>query len=414
MLEVKSFQDVLDFLYSRKGTYGITYKLDRVILLFEKLGIRDVPFKVIHITGTNGKGSTSAMLESIYRNAKNKTGLFTSPHLISVRERIRVNHQKIPEEDFVRLFQKVFPIAEALECENKEFRISFFEYITAIALLFFKEQEIDIAIMEVGLGGRLDATNAVRNTTISVITTIAHDHENVLGATLPAIAKEKSGIIRKNSLCVLGKNISGEVFETIIHTAREKNCTLFQVEQLSFVFPEADYQNYNAATARLTAQVLTKHNILPLTESQIEYGIKHFFWPGRWQKVQLGDTLLIFDGAHNEEGAQALAKEIKNLHRDVTLIFGSNTVDRATKMLAILAPLCKEIFFTKSRHESALDVILLKKCLPSASYCKIENIELEKISTFIHNRGGEVVLVAGSLYLVGDIIKELEMSHEID
>ena len=411
-----NYDEILDFLYKRKGSYGTGYKLDRVIALFDRLNIRNVPFKTIHITGTNGKGSTSAMLESIYRHTGYKTGLFTSPHLISVFERIQVNRQQISCEQFCQIFHKIYPVAEELENKNPEFRISFFEYITAIALLFFREQVVDVAVIEAGLGGRLDATNAIQNTTISIITTIAYDHENTLGSTLAQIAQEKAGILRPYSLCILGNNIRGDAYDAIVQTARHNHCEIFQVQSIGTLFSNdvATYQNYNAATAILAAKVLRQNAILPIKDEQISFGLKQFQWPGRWQKFSLGNRLLIFDGAHNEEGALALAQELKKLNKKVTLIYGSNTVERATKMLNILAPFCEKIELTASHHEHALSVNLLKNCIPKEHFFKSGDIELENINYFIHNAPASVLVVSGSLYLVGDVMRQSIIYHEND
>jgi dihydrofolate synthase/folylpolyglutamate synthase len=165
--------DVLRFLYSRRGSYGTgVYKLDRVSVLFAELGSDSLGATVIHVAGTNGKGSTCAMLESIYRNAGYSTGLCTSPHLVRINERIQFNRTEISDDDFLRLFKIINQVADALETEASGDKFSFFEYEIALGLLFFQEKKQDVVIFEVGLGGRLDVTNATR-TDISAITTIS-------------------------------------------------------------------------------------------------------------------------------------------------------------------------------------------------------------------------------------------------
>lgn len=411
-----SLEEARDFLYQRKTTYNKTYKLDRVICLFEQLNLRQLPCPVIHVTGTNGKGSTCAMLESIYRTAGFKTGLFTSPHLISVLERVQVSGQMISETAFLRLFNHVHRYICMLEKENPDYRFSFFEYLTVMALLYFVECQVDVVILEVGMGGRLDATNALAQTTCSVITTIAFDHENVLGNTLEAIAREKAGIIKDRSLVFLGNAIQEGPKKVIQTIADQKQSIVYQVKTVPSFFDKtvAAYQNYNAATAQLIAKTLTQKGILSVTDDEIEHGIRTFHWPARWQKINYKNKLLIFDGAHNEEGALALAHEIQHLPEPPVLIFGSNTEERAKKILKILLPICKKTLLSSSTHEQALSQYQLVHCLPHSSSTdtptKVEYIELEKIPLYLQNTDESVLVIAGSLYLIGDSMRQLGLA----
>ncbi|UPA28526.1 MAG: Mur ligase family protein [Verrucomicrobiota bacterium] len=342
-MEAGNFEDILHFLYRRPNPHSGKWRLDRVIRLFKRLEIRQPPYKIVHVAGTNGKGSTSAMLESIYRHGGYKTGLFTSPHLVSLLERIQIDGHLISKEDFVQTFQTVHTIAENLEQEKPEDAITFFEYMTAIALRYFLEKKVDVAVIEVGLGGRLDPTNALKNTSCSIITTIAFDHEKTLGHTLSAIAREKAGIIKTNGLVVTGRNIQGKVLETIQDVAQARHAALYSSPSNHLLnATTADYQNYNASTAQTVAELLNDKGILPIPNAKILKGIQQFRWPGRWQKIVYQGKTVTFDGAHNEEGAYAVAREIQNLPKPPILIFGSNTVQRAQKMLAILSPICKK------------------------------------------------------------------------
>lgn len=411
-----TFEEARGYLYQRKTTYNKTYKLDRVICLFERLNIRKLPCQVIHVTGTNGKGSTCAMLESIYRTAGYKTGLFTSPHLISVFERIQVSRQMIPQIAFLRLFNYVHRCVCILEQENPDYRFSFFEYLTAIALLYFVECRVEVAIIEIGMGGRLDATNALAQTTCSVTTTIAFDHENVLGNSLEAIAREKAGIIKYNTPVFLGKAIQNNPQKIIQAIADQNQSTVYQVQNIPPFFDRtvANYQNHNAATAQLVAKTLAQKGILPVTDTFIAQGIHTFHWPARWQKINYGDKLLILDGAHNEEGALALAHEIQKLPEPPILIFGSNTEERAKKILKILSPICEKILLSSSTHEQALSKQQLMNCLP-LSFSKmnpvcVEYIELEKIPLYLQNAAEPVFVIAGSLYLIGDSMRLLGLA----
>lgn len=412
-MKFSRFCEIYQFLLDRRNSYTSTYKLDRVVLLFESLGIDNLKTPIIHVAGTNGKGSTCAMLESIYRNAGYSTGMFTSPHLVSSFERIKVNNLDISEHEFVRLFNKVYLVAEALEKENPSNRISFFEYETAIALFCFKEKDLDVIILETGLGGRLDATNAIKTSVCSVITTIAYDHENVLGNTLEQIASEKAGIIKYGSKVVIGNRIQGSTLKTIQNVVHQRHAQIFQVPSILSIFqpPTPEYQNYNASTAFFTAKVLS--DILPLSDEQIFYGISQFFWPGRWQIVpnpQNNSHSIILDGAHNEEGIENIVDSIKALPNPPTIILGSNTIDRAKKMLKILMPLAHEIFLTQSSNEKALSEAEIKKCIPVNFSTPCSFILLENIPSILHNAPGEV-LITGSLYLLGDVIPLLNDDH---
>ncbi len=361
------------------------------------------------------------MLESIYRHGGYKTGLLTSPHLISLLERIQIDGHLISKENFVQTFQIVHAIAENLKQETPEDVITFFEYMTAIALRYFLEKKVDVAVIEVGLGGRLDATNALKNTSCSVITTVAFDHEETLGHTLPAIAREKAGIIRPHGLVVTGYGIQGEVIETIQDVAQAQGAELHSSQRNHpFDTTTADYQNYNASTAQTAAELLNNKGILPIPNAKILEGIQQFRWPGRWQKIVYQGKTVIFDGAHNEEGAYAVAREIQNLPQPPTLIFGSNTVQRAQKMLAILSPICKKIYFTQSTfyvHPTlhSLDATELYGCCPSSIVPhRVGNIRLENIAQFIETLPEETLVVTGSLYLIGDLMRILvHQCHEI-
>lgn len=406
-----NIEETKDFLNQRKTTYNnATYNLDNVIHLFEKLHCQTLQCPVIHVTGTNGKGSTCAMLESIYRVSGLKTGLFTSPYLISVYESIKVSNQNITEQQFNHLFNQIYKVANEIESENPTYRFSFFEYQTAIALLHFIANKVNVVILEVGMGGRLDATNAIQQKTYSVITTISLDHENILGNTLEAIAREKSGIIRPNSLVFIGFNINDGPKSVIQEIASEQHSTIYQPTKIELIFNDqtTDYQNYNASTAKLVAEKLNDFGQISIQSDSIEKGIRSFHWPARWQKYHYKNKLLIFDGAHNEEGAVAASYKIKELNEPPTIIFGSNKEGRAKKMLKIFLPISKHIFISKSTHERALDT---QKIIGITDFAdsEIESIELADIPKLIESSDEKVFDISGSLYLIGDVMRLLKL-----
>jgi dihydrofolate synthase/folylpolyglutamate synthase len=407
-MNCESMDDILSFLYTCKGSYNnVTYKLDRVKTLFARLGIDSLESIVIHVAGTNGKGSTCAMLESIYRGAGYSTGLCTSPHLVKINERIQFNRKEITDEDFVKLFKIVKPIAQSIEDENPTNKISFFEYEIAIALLYFKEKKPDVIILEVGLGGRLDATNATR-TDISVITTISLDHEDMLGETIASIAREKAGILRPNNKVVVGRNLPIDAMDQIKKISQEKSAPMIVVKNPLPVNLTPGYQNHNAEIAHRVATELADR--LYVSESQIFNGILTFKWAARWQTLNIGKTKLIIDGAHNEAGAMVVANEINKIYgpeNKPVVIFASNYVTRASKMIKILASVVLKIYLTTSRHELGLSENELIKCMSKNQNSVFKYVILDRVMDIIMSAVHKDVIVTGSLYLAGDIMKEL-------
>ena len=396
-----TFNEITDFLFKYENNYSKEYKLDRVFALFRELNIECLEIPCIHVTGTNGKGSTCSMLESIYRASGYKTGMFTSPHLVSITERMKINNINISEADFVKCFWDVYAAAETIKNLNSNYRISPFEYMTAMALLYFKNNNVDVIILEVGLGGMLDATNVVRDTLCSVFTSISLDHEEILGDTIEKIATDKAGIIKENHRVVLAPNIPQSAKEIIIN-----------IKQNSYSFHNnihPSYQNFNATTALATINIM--QDILPVKNTAINIGLETFSWPGRWQLLNNEQYPhgIIFDGAHNEDGAKMIVEELKNFPQKPILIFGSNKISRATKILNILLPYIDRVVFTRSKHPQSLKFSEITACInnianantKNTSDIKFETIEFGNLSSFIRSQN-KLVLITGSLYLVGD------------
>jgi len=283
-----TYSEAIQFLYSLQ-MFGANFGLENTLKLAALAGNPQTQLRFIHVAGTNGKGSTCAMLESIYRAAGLRVGLFTSPHLVSFRERIQANRQLIPESDLVRL-------VEELRAANKENDTTLFEFATVMALKFFAEQKCDLVVWETGLGGRLDATNIV-TPLASVITNIAFDHQQWLGDTLEKIATEKAGII-KPGIPVVTATDEPSVLAVIEKIAREKNAPLITVAadgnppltQFAALFRDAaalplpgEHQKLNAALALATVEVL--QNQIPVSEKNIREGLANVHWPGRLQTV---------------------------------------------------------------------------------------------------------------------------------
>jgi dihydrofolate synthase/folylpolyglutamate synthase len=392
--------------------------LDGVKFLFKKLNIDNLDGIVIHVGGTNGKGSTCAMLESIYRGAGYSTGLCTSPHLLRINERIQFNREEISDKDFVKLFKIVNKVVQHIHAHNPTIKISFFEYEIAMALLYFKEKKPNVIILEVGLGGRLDATNATR-TDISVLTSISFDHEDMLGETISSIAREKAGIIRRENKVIVGRNLPSEAMLEIEKIVDEKSATMVIAKDLLPITLTPRYQNHNASIAHRVAKELTDK--LMLSEEQIINGILTFKWAARWQIFDLNNdekldkiekkrkNKVIIDGAHNEAGAIAIADEITTIYgqNKPIVIFASNYVSRASRMLKILASISLKIYLTKSMHDLCLSQDELVKCFPIDSNCEYEYIASDRIMDIVlSDINQNNIVITGSLYLAGDIIKQ--------
>ena len=303
-----TYAETIQFLYGL-NLFGANFGLEPTQKLAALAGSPQDKLRFIHVAGTNGKGSTCAMLESIYRAAGLRVGLFTSPHLVSFRERIQVNRLCIPEEDVVRLVDEV-------RRANQENAATLFEFTTVMALKYFAEQACDLVVWETGLGGRLDATNIV-TPLASVITNIALDHQQWLGDTLEKIAAEKAGIIKPGIPVVTAAE--PPALGVIEAVAQAKNAPLTRISELdSSARPSdlisglplaGDHQKINATLALATIEVLQSQ--IPVSESALRQGLASVSWPGRLQLIQRPDgQQILLDGAHNIAGAKALREAL--------------------------------------------------------------------------------------------------------
>ena len=331
-----TYAEAIQFLYDLR-LFGAKFGLENTLKLAVLAGNPQNQLRFIHVAGTNGKGSTCAMLESIYRAAGLRVGLFTSPHLVSFRERIQVNRQLVSENEVVRLFEELQPLLKQFPADHHP---TFFEVVTVMALKFFAEKKCDFVIWETGLGGRLDATNIVMPLA-SVITNIQFDHEQWLGDTLAKIAAEKAGII-KPGVPVITATDEPEALVVIEKTAREKNAPLIKVGQASSLSPAGEgkkletgkmpvlpllgeHQKLNAALALATIEAL--QNKIPVSEKNIRAGLQSVDWPGRLQWISLPNgRRILLDGAHNVAGAKVLRETLSSWSSSFSL--SGNTLKR--------------------------------------------------------------------------------------
>ena len=371
--------------------------------------------RFIHVAGTNGKGSTCAMLESIYRAAGLRIGLFTSPHLVSFRERIQVNRQLISKTDLVQLVKEIQPLLKEFPADN---HLTLFEVVTVIALKYFAEQKCDLVIWETGLGGRLDATNIV-TPLASVITNIAFDHEQWLGDTLGKIAAEKAGII-KPGVPVETAATQPEVLAVIQKTANEKNAplTLVTADEIKSRLAGTlapplfgEHQKLNAALAVATVDVLQKQ--ISVSAENIRTGLASVNWPGRLQLIQKpnGQKILL-DGAHNLAGVEALRAA---LERDFTktrplLIFGALGDKNWSGICRLLAPLADKIVTVPVASERAANANELAQVFRAANP-RATVVATANLSHALNaSKDAPFVVITGSLYLIGEALELLGLS----
>jgi dihydrofolate synthase/folylpolyglutamate synthase len=407
-----TYHDAIEFLYGLR-LFGAKLGLENTRKLAAMAGSPQEKLRFIHVAGTNGKGSTCAMLESIYREAGLRVGLFTSPHLVSFAERIQVNRRLIPETDVVRLVERM---QELLKNFPIEAHPTFFEVVTVMALMWFAEQHCDLVIWETGLGGRLDATNIV-TPLASVITNIQFDHERWLGNSLSDIAREKAGIIKPGVPVVSGAE-GEEVLGVIRATAAGQDSALTLVTradagllrdiQLPLL---GAHQRFNAAVALAVVRLL--QDVLPVGEAQWRSGLEKVNWPGRLQLVSLpGGRRMLLDGAHNPAGAETLRDVLADSFAGTrrALILGILEDKDWRKMCEILAPMADRVLVVPVGSERTLPAETL------AAQCRQVNSALEvkscaSLADALQAVSEEpFVVIAGSLYLMGEAMELLRLT----
>lgn len=428
-----TYKQTLDFLYSqlpayhRIGKAAYRNNLDNTMALDEYFRNPHLKFRSIHIGGTNGKGSVSHMIASILQEAGYKTGLHTSPHLKDFRERIRINGKMIPRKEVVAFVEKHKKIIGSL-------KPSFFEMTVAMAFDYFAREKIDVAVIEVGLGGRLDSTNII-TPLLSVITNIGHDHMDLLGNSLGKVAFEKAGIIKKKIPVIIGESQT-ETEEVFISQASEKKseiffadrnftCTLsdsqntdfkrhyiitdlLEGKQISGTIPlGGDYQEKNLKTTFQALAVLS--SILNIPDDSIVKGLKNTITNtgllGRWQ-ILGREPLIICDNGHNREGLEYVSRQLgKRLSGNLHIIIGF-VKDKDLSSVLPLLPTEARYYFTKASIERALD----EKVLQSAARdfglkgdCYVSVKEAFKAAKAIASKS-DLIFVGGSTFIVAEVL----------
>lgn len=403
-----NYNDTLKYIHSL-GHFSLPAGLERIKTVLNKLGNPQKKFKAIHIAGTNGKGSVSAMLASVFKSAGYKTGLFISPFIIDFRERIQINGEYISETDLTEYANRV---------KNTEIRLTEFEFITAVAFLYFKEKCIDILICETGLGGRLDATNTIENKTAAVITKIGLDHTAILGDTIEKITAEKCGIIKD---CPVISNPCQDVSVLKVIKSYCNNTVVPETEKLeilkseignSFIYKGekydlslcGDYQVENALTAIETV----RKTGLGIPYNIIYEGLKKATFPARMEIISR-TPLVVLDGAHNPDGAVAISKELKKYDGRVTAVIGMMKDKDYEEFLKNTLCYCNGAVAVEvkgmPRSLSAEELLLAAKryckCVLAESY-----VSAIKLAAEISADGP--IFVFGSLYLASAIRQVLK------
>ncbi|HEV2903733.1 MAG TPA: folylpolyglutamate synthase/dihydrofolate synthase family protein [Pyrinomonadaceae bacterium] len=435
------FNEALSYLLSL-GHETLTIKLglantERLLAALEN---PHKSFPSVQIAGTNGKGSTAVMLESICRAAGIHVGLFTSPHLISITERIRINGEDISEKEFARLTERVKQTAEELLRRGELQTLpTFFEHVTAIALLAFHDAKVELAILETGLGGRLDSTTAA-GAQIVALTPIAMDHEEYLGKTLAEIAAEKAAVIRpgvsaivapqpEEALAVIRQRsesvgVRPRLVESVlpaVPTTQDSEpgrvCATFETRNDRYecvcLGLRGRHQVINAATAIMLAEALCDRGF-DISRHAILSGLKNARHPGRLELWD-GNPPILFDGAHNPASARALRDYLDEfVHQPVTMIFGAMRDKALNELAAILFPSAHDVILTELDNPRAATVEALAAAVPS-SFDRASLHEARSVTDALQiareiNAADSLILITGSLYLVGEVQQSIRES----
>ncbi len=415
-----NYEQALEYIHSVNWTF-CKPGLERITELCHALGDPQKKLHFIHVAGTNGKGSTSAMLASILQNAGYRTGLYTSPYIRTFCERIRIDGENIPQDTLAVLTERIRPIADAMADKPTEF-----ELITALAFAYFADCNCDVVVLEVGLGGRLDSTNVIENTALSIITGIDFDHTALLGNTIEEIAAEKAGIIKKGRPVLFGGE-RGAVYDTVYNTALAKNAPFYTVDRSSYQKREATlagtrfdysyytdlhlpllgaYQPYNA-TLVLTAIDLLKKQGFDIDEQAVRKGLSIVRWPARFELLSR-DPIIIYDGGHNPEGVRAAVASIKAYfgNQRVNLLGGVMADKDRGEMIETMKTVAARAFAVTPNNPRALAAKdyaaqLAYHGIPATAYDSVgEGVRAAVESS---KREGIPLICLGSLYLYEEV-----------
>lgn len=392
--------------------FGKAKGVDVTKSFLSMMGHPEKVFKFIHVAGTNGKGSTCAYLNEILINSGIRAGVFTSPHLITYNERIAIGHDFISDDDVERIGNDLIPLEHML-CVSRGYRMTMFDFSLAMALMYFKEKKTEFVILETGLGGRYDSTNAIQSPIVTVITSIGLEHTDILGDTHGAIAYQKAGILKPGTIAVIMPQESEEAMDVLCDECRSMDIPFFVgVDLPDGVRPsmKGDYQYMNAATAREAAYQLSRF-IPAVCEDSINKGIREAYMPGRMEMIcEL--PMVILDCAHNPHGARAMAKSLRSMYPGEKFVFYMGVMaDKDYRgMIEEIRDIADIIYTVKPKYERALSAVRLSEEIRSMG---IRSTALQSPSQVMDQIRGCAVytksVVFGSVYLIGEIREIIEL-----
>lgn len=422
-----SYSKIIENIESRIGQFKSTGNM-RIRKFLEQIGSPHEELKVIHVAGTNGKGSMVNFLKDVLKNSYT-VGTFVSPHLITYRDRIKINDIEISKDNFVKIAEFIIKNEKLIEEEYG--RLNLFEFLTIMAVIYFEEKEIDIAIMEVGMGGRADSTNIFdKEKLISIISSISMDHMEYLGSTIEEIALAKAGIINQNGL-VVTTNRDPRILKVLINEAEDKNASLYYSYDLEYEVIMSDltgsvfklkldkweefsikqlgtYQIENAIGAIYALYLLNKNKILDVNIEDIKRILKNSVWPGRMEIVSK-NPLIILDGAHNEDGIKKLTESLKNFKFNKLHLIMSVLSDKEhAKMLAEISNFTDEVVFVDLNYKRSSNIHdLIKEA--NVYNLKAQVMKVEDALYYYKNKykDKDIILVTGSLYFVSEARAEI-------
>jgi dihydrofolate synthase/folylpolyglutamate synthase len=411
---------------------GVRFGLEAITTILSSLGHPHRQYPTAIVAGTNGKGSTSVILASILEHAGYRTGLYTSPHLVRVNERMQINGREISDEDFAQSFSEIQQTVDRLlEQKSLEFRPSFFEFLTATAFLHFARARAEFAVLEVGMGGRLDATN-ITEPRVAVITNIDLDHQEFLGTTHAAIAWEKAGVIKRGrpvvSACAhpeaaaVIRRRCAELEAPLVETAALSRLANLRHREGRYEFDfalDGDYFSnlilpllgrfqVENAVAAVTAAWQLRQEGMRITHAAILEGLRHASWPGRLELIH-DRPLVLLDGAHNPAGAREIAAFVQEhlAGRRLRLVFASMRDKAIGEISEILFPLAEEVYLTRPeqpRAASPEEILAAARCGTPQIFLEAEPVRAFE-RAYQASAPEDVILAAGSLFLVGAITK---------
>ncbi len=369
----------------------IVLGLDRVQLVYEKIFPSGVPFRVITVAGTNGKGSTVSFIDSIYRQSTYKVGRSTSPHLLKYNERYAIDGEDVSDEVIIKAF-------ELIEAKREDIKLTYFEFSTLAAFIIFAKAEVDIAILEVGLGGRLDSVNVV-DSDVSVITNIAIDHTDYLGDTREAIGREKAGIMRTFRPCICGDQ---DPPQSLLSYAKEIETP---VTFISEGYPgeiglEGDHQRLNAAVAIKAIESLVEK--FPVSEQMITDGVKTATIKARFERKMIGDKLIILDVAHNPAAVKTLVDTLSKSPMQTVAIFSALIDKDIIEMVDLASSAIKHWYLVPLSSERAIESRALKNKFSSSNSTTICKDMKSAIQESLAHQDAERIVIFGSFYTIAD------------